>query len=123
MKQETVQYLSDQEEEFVNILIGIGTKKNVAKVLVFLKNSAKGTLRAIERGTDLRQPQVSVALRYMAGQGWVKISKIPSERKGRQNKQFALAVPLPQIMDGIEKITRERAENQLALVRKMRNFV
>ena len=38
MKQENVQYFTEKEEEIVNLLIEIGTKKNVAKVLVFLDN-------------------------------------------------------------------------------------
>ena len=121
MKEETVLYLSDAEEEFVSILTKVGTRKNVAKVLVFLANTAKATQRMIERGADLRQPEVSIALKYMAGQGWVKSSEIPSH-KGRPNKQFTLAMPARQIMASIERTTKERADSQLALVRKMRNY-
>ena len=69
MKEKTVIYLSDKEEEFVSVLTRVGTRKNVAKVLVFLANTVKATSRMIERGVDLRQPEVSVALKYMAEQG------------------------------------------------------
>ena len=72
MRQESVQYFTDQEEEFVNLLIKIGTKRNVAMVLVFLASTKEVTSRAIERGTDLRQPEVSMAMKYMMELGWIK---------------------------------------------------
>ena len=50
MKQESVQYFTEKEEEFANLLIEIGTKKNVATVLVFLASTPEATSRAIERG-------------------------------------------------------------------------
>ena len=48
-------YFTEKEEEYTNILIEIGTKKNVAKVLVFLANVPEATSREIERGTDIRR--------------------------------------------------------------------
>lgn len=122
MKEETVLYLSDKEEEFVSILTKVGTRKNVAKVLIFLANTAKATQRMIERGVDLRQPEVSIALKYMAEQGWVKSTEIQSERLGRPIKQVSLALPLRQILASIEKRAKERADSQVALARKMRSF-
>ena len=71
MREEVVQYFSEKEEEFANLLIDIGMKRNVAKVLVFLIYAKEATSRSIERGIDLRQPEVSLAIKYMAGQGWV----------------------------------------------------
>jgi predicted transcriptional regulator len=123
MREEVVQYFSEKEEEFANLLMDIGTKRNVAKVLVFLINTKEATSRAIERGIDLRQPEVSLAIKYMAGQGWVKSKEIPSEKKGRPNKKYALAIPVKDIMAAIEKNTRDEANQQLALVKKMKNYI
>ena len=36
MRIEKVMYFTEKEEEFTNLLVEIGTNKNVAKVLVFL---------------------------------------------------------------------------------------
>jgi predicted transcriptional regulator len=123
MREEVVQYFSEKEEEFANLLMDIGTKRNVAKVLVFLINTKEATSRAIERGIDLRQPEVSLAIKYMAGQGWVKSDEIPSDKKGRPNKKYALAIPVKDIMASIEKNTRDEANQQLALVKKMKNYI
>ena len=123
MREETVQYFSEKEEEFARLLIDIGTKRNVAKVLVYLINTKEATSRAIERGIDLRQPEVSLAIKYMAGQGWVTSDEIPSAKKGRPNKKYALAIPVKDIMASIEKNTRDEANQQLALVKKMKNYI
>jgi predicted transcriptional regulator len=123
MREETVQYFSEKEEEFASLLMDIGTKRNVAKVLVFLIYTKEATSRAIERGIDLRQPEVSLAIKYMAGQGWVKSDEIPSAKKGRPNKKYSLAIPVKDIMASIEKNTREQANQQLALVKKMKNYI
>lgn len=123
MREEVVQYFSEKEEEFASLLMDIGTKRNVAKVLVYLINTKEATSRAIERGIDLRQPEVSLAIKYMAGQGWVKSDEIPSAKKGRPNKKYALAIPVKDIMASIEKNTRDEANQQLALVKKMKNYI
>ena len=54
----------------------------------------------------LRQPEVSLAIRYIAGQGWVKSDEIPSTKKGRPTKSYALAIPVKDIMASIEKNTK-----------------
>ena len=93
MRTENVTYFTEKEEEFANLLIETGTKKNVAKVLVFLANIPEATSRVIERGTDLRQPEVSIAMHYLTDQGWIRIRESKAESKGRPVKIYELAKP------------------------------
>ena len=123
MRQEVVQYFTDKEEKFVNLLISIGTKKNVATVLVFLASTPEATARVIERGTDLRQPEVSIAMKYLMEQGWVKSSESPSEHKGRPVHVYELAKSIPEIMECIEKEKKIETNKQLALVKKLRKYI
>jgi predicted transcriptional regulator len=123
MRQESVQYFTEKEEELANLLIEIGTKKNVAKVLVFLANTPEATSRAIERGTDLRQPEVSLAMKYLLDQGWIRSQDTPSEKKGRPTKVYELAKPITEIMDFIEKEKKKEADNRLVLIKKLRNYL
>jgi predicted transcriptional regulator len=123
MLTQTIQLFTDKEEEFVNLLIEIGTRRNVAKMLVYLANIKEATSRDIERGTDLRQPEVSIAIKYLEEQGWIKRWKTPSDKKGRPVWNYALAVPVPTIMASIEKKKKIEANNQLALIKKMRSYV
>lgn len=123
MKTQKVMYFTEKEEEFANLLIDIGTKRSVAKVLVFLANSAHATSRDIERGTDLRQPEVCLAMHYLSDQGWVTNSESKAESRGRPIKIYELAKPLPEIMSSIEREKKEEAKKQLALVQKLRDYI
>lgn len=123
MLTKTIQLFTEKEEEFVTLLIEIGTKRTIAKALVFLANINEATSRDIERGTDLRQPEVSIAIKYLEDRGWIKSWKTPSDKKGRPVWNYALAVPVPEIMTSIEKQKKTEANNQLALIKKMRNYI
>ena len=123
MRQETVEYFTDKEEEFASLLIEIGTKKNVAKVLVFLANTPEATSRAIERGADMRQPEICMATKYLMEQGWIKNCESPSESKGRPMKVYELAKSVTEIMGCIEKEKKIEANNQLALIKKIRGYL
>jgi predicted transcriptional regulator len=123
MKTQNVQYFTDKEEEFVKLLIDVGTKQSIAKVLVFLANTPEATSRDIERGTDLRQPEVSIAMRYLTSQNWIKSRESKGESKGRPLKIYVLSRPINDIMNSIEKEKKEEAKKQLALVQKLRDYI
>lgn len=123
MKEKRVQYFTDTEEEFVSLLIEIGIRKNVAKLLVFFANTPSATSREIERGTDLRQPEVSMAVKQLADKGWIKERNNHSENKGRPEKNYSLAVPVEKIIAAIEKAKKNEIHNQLELVRKIRKCI
>jgi len=123
MRTENVMYFTEKEEEFADLLIEIGTKKNVAKVLVFLSSTPEATSRAIERGTDMRQPEISMAMKYLMDQGWIRSRESSGESKGRPIKIYELAKPFNEIMDCIENEKKNEANNKLALVQKLRQHL
>ena len=123
MRQETVEYFTDKEEEFANLLIEIGTKRNVAKVLVFLSSTPEATSRAIERGTDMRQPEISMAMKYLMNREWIKNYESPSESKGRPMKVYELAKSITEIIECIEREKKNKALNQLTLIQKLRDYL
>jgi predicted transcriptional regulator len=123
MRQENVHYFTEKEEEFIDLLTEIGVRKNMAVVLVFLINVPEATSREIERGTDLRQPEVSVAIKYLKGQGWMKSKEIPSERKGRPNRKYSLGLPVKEIMAELETAKKNEIKNRLARIGKIRDYI
>jgi len=123
VRTEKVMYFTEKEEELVKLLIEIGTTKNVAKILVFLVNIPEATSHAIERGTDLRQPEVSIAMHYLMEQGWISSRESKAESKGRPVKIYELAKPIADILDTIEKENEAKANNQLELIKKLRDFI
>jgi predicted transcriptional regulator len=123
MKQKNILIFTDKEEEFVNLLIKIGTKKTIAEMLVYLANTPEATSRNIERGTDLRQSEVSMGIRYLNERGWIKSREILSEKDGRPAKTYSLAVPVKEIIAAIEKEKKDEMNSRLAMVRKMREYI
>ena len=123
MRQQTVQVFTEEEEEFVSLLVRVGVRKNVAKMLVFLANTKEASSRQIERGTDMRQPEACMAIKYLTGQGWIKNREAPSERQGRPEKQYSLAVPVRQVIAAIEKEKKNEVNDRLQQLKKMREFV
>ena len=123
MKAEEVLYFTQKEEEFATLLIDIGIKRNVAKVLVYLANTDEATSREIERGTDLRQPEVSIAMRFLKEKKWINTRESKAESKGRPVKIYSLSRPINEIIDVIERNKRKEVDNQLALIEKARGLI
>ncbi|HVP96795.1 ArsR family transcriptional regulator [Methanoregula sp.] len=123
MRTERLVYFSAEEEEFANLLIGIGLRKNIAKVLVFLANHPEASSRAVERGADMRQPEVSLVMRALMDYGWISSRETRFESRGRPVCMYRLAKPLPEIMDCIESEKRKEATDRLAMIQRLRSFV
>ena len=123
MRLEKVLYFTPKEEEFAKLLIDIGLKRNVAKVLVYLANTPEATSRDIERGTDLRQPEVSIAMRSLKEYEWIQSRESKAESKGRPVKIYSLSRPIEDIMDVIEKNKQKEVDSQLALIRQVREYI
>jgi predicted transcriptional regulator len=123
MRTEIVTYFSDKEEEFAKLLIEIGTKRNVALVLVFLANTPEATSREIERSTDLRQPEVSVAMHQLLQRGWVNHRERSHASKGRPLKIYTLAKPFADIISVIEEEKKHEANMKIQLTKKLHAYV
>ncbi len=121
MRIEQVNYLSDEEYRLVTILRDLGFKKMTACVLVYLANVKETSSRNIERGTGLRQPEVSLAMKELEKRGWVAERERENTGRGRKTKIFWLAKPFAGIAAEIENENRKEAENDLQLIRRMRD--
>jgi predicted transcriptional regulator len=119
---ECVEYLTEKEEELVSLLTGIGTKKNFAKMLVFLARTPEATSRDIERGTDMRQSEVSVTTRYLVNQGWINEQISPTDTRGRPRKKYSLSLPLKRIVAEIERAQKIKAKGELDRIHRMRQY-
>ena len=122
MKKLSVSVLDDKDEESVNILMELGLKRNVARTLVYLANADEVTSRSIELGADLRQPEVSIAMRKLREGDWVFVQDIKREGKGRPLKSYKLAVPIEDIINHLEGIKRQQAEKDLDNIKKLREL-
>ncbi len=131
MKSKNVQYFTEREEEFADLLTRIGINRNVSKVLVYLAKTPSATSRDIERGTDLRQPEVSTVMTTMMERKWIesrdekaeyKIGQ-KAEHKGRPVKIYTFALPINEVVDNIERETMARINEQLKMITQLRTYI
>jgi predicted transcriptional regulator len=123
MISENITFFTEEEEELTNILVDIGIKKNCARILVFFKKTPNASSHDIERGTDMRQSEVSVAMRYLMNKGWIRSRENSANSNGRLIKIYELAKPYNEIMDSIENEKKNEVSSQLALVQKLQEYV
>ena len=110
MKNQSVKVFDISDNEFADTLMGFGLKRNVAKTLTFLRNGDKVTSRDIEIASNLRQPEVSTAMRELDNHNWVIIKEVKKPGKGRPFKTYQLDKSINTIIDhlGKQKVMESR---------------
>ena len=98
MKKLDINQLDDGDEELAEILISSGLSRPVARTLAYLKKVDTATSVDLERGTGLRQPEVSIAMRQLNPFDWIDESEEKKPGKGRPNKVYSLKVRFKDIM-------------------------
>jgi len=117
-----VEELSDKEEKIVKLLSETGLNRNIAKVVVFLSKVGEAISRDIERAANLRQPEVSLAMKELKDWGWVKERELKKKGKGRPLKSYKLTLDLKEIVSELVNKKREeikRVEKDLVELEKL----
>ena len=117
-----VEELSDKEERIVKLLSETGLNRNIAKVVVFLSKVGEAISRDIERAANLRQPEVSLAMKELKDWRWVKERELKKKGKGRPLKSYKLTLDLKEIVSELVNKKREeikRIEKDLLELEKL----
>lgn len=95
--------IGEREYEMVGLLRKLNMNRSVALVLACLSTGEEVTSRSIEKKAGLRQPEVSIAMRYLCDNNWIEVrEEKKTEGKGRPVKLYKLVVPLEYIIQRIE---------------------
>jgi predicted transcriptional regulator len=78
-----IKVLDEKDQELVEALEAVGVRRNVATIIVYLKDLDEATSRDIEKGSGLRQPEVSIAMRTLREKGWIGERDVKGTGKGR----------------------------------------
>jgi predicted transcriptional regulator len=95
----------------------------VAKVLVFLANAPEATSRDIERGADLRQPEVSSAMQYLKERDWIACRRVRVDSIGRPQNHIHLSRPIAEIIEYIQTEKEDEIRKKMALAQKIRTYI
>jgi predicted transcriptional regulator len=112
--------LNVEREEFASILMKIGLKRNVAKVLTYLAGVEEATSREIEMGSDLRQPEVSIAMREIRKLEWVSERDEKNPGKGRPYRIYKLNKSLPEIIGYLEGEKTKESDQIMKQIEKLK---
>ena len=111
-------------ENLINLLYQCGVSPLPrAKVLsFFLGNAGKElTSRTVEKESDLRQPEVSLAISAFVEKKW--LTELPgkaSESKGRPVKNYVLAIPVDAVFKSIAAGVQADIKTRTELLEKLR---
>jgi predicted transcriptional regulator len=114
--------LKVEREEFASILMKIGLKRNVAKVLTYLAGVSEATSREIEMGSDLRQPEVSIAMREIRKLDWISERDEKNPGKGRPYRIYKLNKSLPEIIEYLEAEKARESEIVMKQIEKLKTL-
>ena len=114
--------IAAERDEFASILMKIGLKRNVAKVLTYLAGVPEATSREIEIGSNLRQPEVSIAMREIRRLEWVRERDERNPGKGRPYRIYKLNRSLPDIVQYLESENAKEAERVMKQIEKLKSL-
>ena len=123
MKKLDINQLDDSDEELAEILISSGLSRPVARTLAYLQKVDTATSIDLERGTGLRQPEVSIAMRQLNPFDWIDESEEKKPGKGRPNKVYSLKVRFKDIIAQIEKEQKKDIDDRMASIKRLKELV
>ncbi len=111
MKRKRSFVLDEKDERAVEIFNDLGMPRNLAKTLMFISQVEECRSAEVERGADLRQPEVSIAMQELRRRGWAKKRDLKKEGKGRPVHIYKLTKKLPEILNKFEDEKMKQVEN------------
>ena len=122
MRASEVSVFDEKDLEFIEILRNLNISRNVASTLAYLSSVEEATSKDLEMGSELRQPEVSIAMRELRSYGWIDEREIKKEGKGRPMKIYKLAIPMPEIVVYLEKQTMQETQKTMENIEKLKNL-
>jgi len=123
MKESTVKVLDDKDLEFAETLRSLGVQRNVAILITYLANVEEASSRDIEMGSNLRQPEVSIAMRALRDNDWVSEKEVRRGGKGRPMKVYSLLTPISEIIKHFEEEKQQESAQTMESIQKLKELI
>ena len=115
--------MGDVEYEMVELLRRLSINRPVAFTLACLSNGEEISSQSIEMVSGLRQPEVSIAMRYLRENNWIDMrEEKKNQGKGRPVKLYKLTVPMETIIDTIEENVMAESRTVLQNIERLKNL-
>ena len=114
--------LDEKDLKFIDALRNINVPRNVAALITYLANTNEATTRQIETGTNLRQPEVSIAMRTLRQNKWIDERDVKVAGKGRPMKVYKLRVPIQEIIQHYEVEKNNEAAETMQTIQRLKEL-
>lgn len=98
MMENNAKVLGERDRLLINTLRALGVRRQEATLIVWMSGAGEVSSRDIEKGTGIRQSDVSKVLKKMLEVGWVDNLGTDGSAKGRPRKIYSLSATLNNIV-------------------------
>ena len=123
MKKKNIYTLGADDDKAVQLFVKLGMPKNLAKTLLYIYQVDECCSVDIEHGADLRQPDVSTAMRELRRRGWVKKRYLKKKGKGRPVHIYKPSTNLSEISKAFELKKIKEVESVKNDVSELKNII
>ena len=115
--------MGEVEYEMVELLRRLNINRPVALTLACLSKGEEISSQRIEMVSGLRQPEVSIAMRYLRENDWVDMrEEKKNQGKGRPVKLYKLTVRMETIISSIEEDVMAESKAVLQNIERLKNL-
>ncbi len=122
MKKLNINQFDEKEEEIAEALISLGLGRPVARALAYLNNGDEATSVALEKGTGLPQPEVSISMRQLKEHDWINEREEKKPGKGRPYKIYSLKIGFNDIVAQLENKQKKAVDNSQAKIKRLKEL-
>ncbi len=115
--------MGEVEYEMVELLRRLNINRPVALTLACLSKGEEISSQRIEMVSGLRQPEVSIAMRYLRENDWVDMrEEKKNQGKGRPVKLYKLTVRMETIINSIEEDVMAESKAVLQNIERLKSL-
>jgi predicted transcriptional regulator len=123
IKRKNLLILDEKDDKAVQLFTELGMSKNLTKTLIYISQVDQCKCADIEQGTDLRQPEVSIAMQELRRRGWVKKQDLKGKGKGRPAHIYKTTTHLSEILKAFEQEKLKEVESIKRDIAKLNNII
>ena len=115
--------LDKEDEEIIRLFMEIGMPRYLSKALMYISQVDECSSTEVERGTNLRQPEVSLAMQELRRRGWVKKRDLKKKGKGRPVHIYTSTIGLSEVVKTIEQEKMKELEEAKNGIAELKNIL
>jgi len=122
MKVLQIKQLDEKDTIITETLISLGMNRNITLALTCLQNMNSATSLDLDKRVNLRQPEVSIAMKQLKEYDWITEREENKIGKGRPNKVYSLKVGFNDIVNHLEKQQKKAFDEAKEKIERLKDL-